>query len=232
MMPAMSPLMTEGTITRWKIKEGDAFAPGDVLLQIESDIAMIDVEAHSPGILGKILLPDGTTNVPVEQVIALVAKDMSELAILQSSSVPTLPSSDAVPAPSLPMKTITSPKHLDQVQLSLMSPRTPSLFEMHTMGYGFRSTHVGGPRGAAPRLDFKSVSEYRVNVPSCPSPRIQTQDCSTLITSGTASLPTSAIVQNSVPQVDNQAQIDGAAIRKMFSLQSANSIECFDELIY
>lgn len=75
-MPAMSPLMTEGTITRWKIKEGDAFAPGDVLLQIvhlfttcfriqllklllplqESDIAMIDVEAHSPGILGKILV--------------------------------------------------------------------------------------------------------------------------------------------------------------------------------
>lgn len=76
MMPAMSPLMTEGTITRWKIKEGDAFAPGDVLLQIvsirrifrgpvrlkglvclqESEIATIDVEAHSPGILGKILV--------------------------------------------------------------------------------------------------------------------------------------------------------------------------------
>ena len=76
MMPAMSPLMTEGTITRWKIKEGDAFAPGDVLLQIvtsftthfgpvklkllvhlqESEIATIDVEAHNPGILGKILV--------------------------------------------------------------------------------------------------------------------------------------------------------------------------------
>ena len=72
MMPAMSPLMTEGTITRWKKKEGEAFAAGDVLLQIvryyaflricanaalqESDIAMIDVEAHTPGILGKILV--------------------------------------------------------------------------------------------------------------------------------------------------------------------------------
>jgi hypothetical protein len=74
MMPAMSPLMTEGTITRWKIKEGDAFAPGDVLLQIvtgfttyfmvqsnwlhlqESEIATIDVEAHNPGILGRILV--------------------------------------------------------------------------------------------------------------------------------------------------------------------------------
>lgn len=74
MMPAMSPFMTEGTITRWKIREGEAFSVGDVLLQIvsdyvatcfkcliwsrlqESDIAMIDVEAQSAGILGKILV--------------------------------------------------------------------------------------------------------------------------------------------------------------------------------
>ncbi|KAG5649585.1 hypothetical protein H0H81_002999, partial [Sphagnurus paluster] len=55
MMPAMSPFMTAGTITRWKKKEGEAFAPGDVLLQIESGIAMVDVEAESAGILGKIL---------------------------------------------------------------------------------------------------------------------------------------------------------------------------------
>lgn len=85
MMPAMSPLMTEGTITRWKIKEGESFAPGDVLLQIviqiftyfigsiilkflvllqESEIATIDVEAHSPGILGKILVSDFSRLLP------------------------------------------------------------------------------------------------------------------------------------------------------------------------
>ena len=72
-MPAMSPLMNECSIAKWKKKEGEVFAPGDVLLQIvcaqydvipwpiyywikESDIAMIDVEAHSPGILGKIIV--------------------------------------------------------------------------------------------------------------------------------------------------------------------------------
>ncbi|KAF8810094.1 single hybrid motif-containing protein [Phlegmacium glaucopus] len=245
MMPAMSPLMTEGTITRWKIKEGEAFAPGDVLLQIESDIAMIDVEAHSPGILGKILLPDGTTNVPVEQVIALVAKDMSELAALQSSTTPTLTSFNTIPALNPLAGAITSPRQLDQFKLPLMSPRTPtlsprtpSLFEMHTMGYGFRNAHVGGPRGAAPRLDLKSVdaaSECRVDVPPCPSPRIQTQDRSMSINSGTASWPTSAKVRGSVAQVDDQAQIDGAAIRKIIVsnlfLQSANSIEYFDELV-
>jgi len=225
MMPAMSPLMTEGTITCWKIKEGDAFAPGDVLLQIESEIATIDVEAHSPGILGKILLPDGTTNVPVEQVIALVAKDLSELAALRR--FPTLPSFQTTPL--LSPRTINSPKHLDQINASLLLPRkapalssrTPSLFEMQTMGYGFRA-HIGCPHGVTPRIDsFKgevnvSSSEYRVEVPPCPSPRIQKHD--------------------SLPQVDDQVQIDGAAIRRMIvsnlSHQSASGTGYFDELVY
>jgi len=235
MMPAMSPLMTEGTITRWKIKEGEAFAPGDVLLQIESDIDMIDVEAHSPGILGKILLPDGTTNVPVEQVIALVAKDMTELAALQSSSTPRLLSFNTIPSPGPLSGTMASPRHLDQFKLPLMSPRTPTLspripFEMQTMGHGFRSSaHVGGPGGMTSRLD---ASEYHVDVPPCPSPRTQIQNPSSPL-----SWPTSATVQKSVtvPQVNDQAQIDGAAIRRMIvsnlALQSANSIECFDELV-
>jgi len=209
MMPAMSPLMTEGTITRWRIKEGDAFAPGDVLLEIESDFAKIDVEAHSPGILGKILLPDGTSNVPVEQVIALVVKDMSELAALQHLSTHSF---STIPAP--PIRSINSP---GQFMLPRTSARTPSLFEMQTMGCGFRGARVGG-RCGAPRLDFfpKSVEndapDHRVDVAPCCSSRIQKQDL----------------------HVDDQAQIDGAAIRRMIisKLQSASSMECFDELVH
>lgn len=246
MMPAMSPLMTEGTITRWKIKEGDAFAPGDVLLQIESEIATIDVEAHSPGILGKILLPDGTTNVPVEHVIALVAKDMSEFAALQRLSTPIQPSFHTNPPSSPLMRTTNSPKHFDQFNTSLLLPRmpalssrTPSLFEMQTMGYGFRGAHIGGcPHGVTLKsdssnskgaVDSAASSEYRVEVPPCPSPRIQTQDRST-------SWSTSTSVQKSLPQVDDQIQIDSAAIRRKIvsnlSLQSANGIEYFDELFH
>lgn len=225
MMPAMSPLMTEGTITRWKIKEGDAFAPGDVLLQIESEIATIDVEAHSPGILGKILLPDGTTNVPVEQVIALVAKDMSELAALQRLSTPALPSFHTTTP--LSPRTINSTKLLDHINASLLLPRkapplssrTPSLFEMQTMGYGFRG-HIGCPHGVTPRFDpFKGelhASSSECRVPPCPSPRIQKHD--------------------SLSQVDDQVQIDGAAIRRMIvsnlSHQSANGTGYFDELVH
>lgn len=56
LMPAMSPTMTEGSISEWKLKEGDSFAAGDVLLSIETDKASIDVEAQDDGIMGKILV--------------------------------------------------------------------------------------------------------------------------------------------------------------------------------
>jgi acetyl/propionyl-CoA carboxylase alpha subunit len=53
-MPALSPTMTEGSIASWKIKEGDSFSAGDVLLEIETDKAQMDVEAQDDGILAKI----------------------------------------------------------------------------------------------------------------------------------------------------------------------------------
>jgi acetyl/propionyl-CoA carboxylase alpha subunit len=55
-MPALSPTMTEGNIASWKIKEGDSFSAGDVLLEIETDKAQMDVEAQDDGILAKILV--------------------------------------------------------------------------------------------------------------------------------------------------------------------------------
>lgn len=55
-LPAMSPTMTEGTIHKWMLKEGDSFAAGDVLLELETDKAQIDVEASEDGILAKIIV--------------------------------------------------------------------------------------------------------------------------------------------------------------------------------
>jgi len=198
LMPAMSPLMTEGTITRWKKKEGEAFVVGDILLQIESDLYVVDVQAQRPGIMGKILMPDGTSNVPIEQVIALVAEDSNELGLLQPPSpmkLPTLSTSNfsTVPSPAT-SPSLVSPRHTMQFNLPLSSPRTPtmparrpSLFEMHTMGYSQRSLHIGGasPKalGSAPR----------------PSPGIQHQQesCAT---------PSSGSQET--------AQVDGATMRR------------------
>ncbi|MBV8535663.1 MAG: biotin/lipoyl-binding protein, partial [Alphaproteobacteria bacterium] len=70
LMPALSPTMTEGKIARWLKKEGDAVKSGDVLAEIETDKATMEVEAVDEGTLGEIVVPEGTEGVAVNAVIA------------------------------------------------------------------------------------------------------------------------------------------------------------------
>jgi len=70
LMPALSPTMTEGKLARWLKKPGDAIAPGDVIAEIETDKAMMEVEAIDEGTLGEIRVPEGTEGVAVNAVIA------------------------------------------------------------------------------------------------------------------------------------------------------------------
>ncbi|HEY4134240.1 MAG TPA: pyruvate dehydrogenase complex E1 component subunit beta [Alphaproteobacteria bacterium] len=72
LMPALSPTMTEGKIARWLKHEGDAVKSGEVLAEIETDKATMEVEAVDEGTLGKILVPEGSENVAVNQLIALI----------------------------------------------------------------------------------------------------------------------------------------------------------------
>ncbi|KAI1082308.1 hypothetical protein F5B20DRAFT_532932 [Whalleya microplaca] len=83
-MPALSPTMTEGNIASWKIKEGDSFSAGDVLLEIETDKASMDVEAQDDGVLMKIMLGDGSKGIQVGSRIGVLAEpgdDISQLKI-------------------------------------------------------------------------------------------------------------------------------------------------------
>ena len=70
LMPALSPTMTEGKIARWLKKVGDDVKAGDVIAEIETDKATMEVEAVDEGRLGKILIPEGTDNVAVNTPIA------------------------------------------------------------------------------------------------------------------------------------------------------------------
>ncbi len=79
LMPALSPTMTEGKIARWLKKEGDDVKAGDVLAEIETDKATMEVEAVDEGRLGKILIPEGTENVAVNTPIALLAEEGESL---------------------------------------------------------------------------------------------------------------------------------------------------------
>ncbi|CAE6463094.1 unnamed protein product [Rhizoctonia solani] len=99
LFPAMSPTMTEGGIASWKKKEGEPFSAGDILLEIasvfslyflivltpnqETDKATMDVEAQDDGVLGKIMVGDGTKNVSVGTLIALLAEEGDDISNLQ-----------------------------------------------------------------------------------------------------------------------------------------------------
>ena len=72
LMPALSPTMEQGRLSKWLKKEGDAVRSGDVLAEIETDKATMEVEAIDDGTLAKILVPDGTDNVAVNTPIAVI----------------------------------------------------------------------------------------------------------------------------------------------------------------
>ncbi|KAI9718317.1 MAG: pyridoxine biosynthesis protein [Chrysothrix sp. TS-e1954] len=79
----MSPTMTEGNIAAWKVKEGDTFSTGDVLLEIETDKAQMDVEAPEDGIVAKLMKADGSKGVKVGTRIAVLAEEGDDLATLE-----------------------------------------------------------------------------------------------------------------------------------------------------
>ncbi|PCJ99717.1 MAG: pyruvate dehydrogenase complex dihydrolipoamide acetyltransferase [Zetaproteobacteria bacterium] len=107
-MPALSPTMTDGTLSRWLKSEGDVVESGDVLCEIETDKATMEVEAVDEGVLGKILVAEGAENVPVNDVIAILleegetSNDLSDAPVVSPtpvvvSAAPTIV--DAVPMP-------------------------------------------------------------------------------------------------------------------------------------
>jgi len=75
LMPALSPTMTEGKLAKWTKKEGDKVKPGQVIAEIETDKATMEVEAVDEGTIGKILVPAGTEGVPVNKLIAVLLED-------------------------------------------------------------------------------------------------------------------------------------------------------------
>ena len=94
LMPALSPTMTEGTLARWLKKEGDTVRAGDVIAEIETDKATMEVEAVDEGVIGRLLVADGTEGVKVNQPIAILVEP--------GEAVPAdavAPASVAVPAP-------------------------------------------------------------------------------------------------------------------------------------
>ena len=88
LMPALSPTMTEGNIAGWMKKEGDTVSSGDLLCEIETDKATMEIEAVDDGTLGKIVTPDGAENVPVNAVIGVILEEGEDASALDNWEIP------------------------------------------------------------------------------------------------------------------------------------------------
>jgi pyruvate dehydrogenase E2 component (dihydrolipoamide acetyltransferase) len=88
LMPALSPTMTEGTLAKWHVKQGDQVAAGDVIAEIETDKATMEVEAVDEGRLARILVGEGTEGVPVNQVIAVLLEEGEDASMLEAGAAP------------------------------------------------------------------------------------------------------------------------------------------------
>jgi pyruvate dehydrogenase E2 component (dihydrolipoamide acetyltransferase) len=98
LMPALSPTMTEGTLARWLKKEGETVKAGDVIAEIETDKATMEVEAVDEGVLGRILVPDGTAGVKVNDPIAVLV-EAGEAVPAGAAASAAPPAAPAVTAP-------------------------------------------------------------------------------------------------------------------------------------
>jgi len=98
LMPALSPTMEQGKLAKWLKKEGDQVKPGDVLAEIETDKATMEVEAIDEGVLAKILVSDGTDNVAVNTPIAILAGEGEDVSTA-AAKAPSAPAPSSQPAP-------------------------------------------------------------------------------------------------------------------------------------
>ena len=112
LMPALSPTMEKGTLAKWLKKEGDPIKSGDVLAEIETDKATMEVEAVDEGVLAKIVVPAGSADVPVNEVIGLIAEEGEDVS---GAAAPKAAAPKPAPAKAATPEAATSSKADDKV---------------------------------------------------------------------------------------------------------------------
>ncbi len=192
LMPALSPTMTEGTLARWLKKEGDTVKAGDVIAEIETDKATMEVEAVDEGKLGRILVPGGTAGVKVNAPIAVILGEGEDVSMIKASSA-----SAAAPLPN------PSPQAGEGTKKTVAAapPSPASAGE----GRGGGAAATATPRIAATPLARRLAAEKSLSLSglqgSGPYGRIIKRDIDNAKTTSVA--PASALVTSGGPVVTN-----------------------------
>jgi len=162
-MPALSPTMEEGTLAKWLIKEGDMVSSGDLMAEIETDKATMEFEAVDEGALVKILIPEGTDNVKVGEVIAILAEDGEEISDIdvsvESATAPSETSKKSTETPSV-SSTPASPETSPSVTVSKSNRIKASPLARRIAaekGVNLANLVGSGPKGRIVKADVENV---------------------------------------------------------------------------
>ena len=162
LMPALSPTMEEGTLAKWLVKEGDTVASGDLIAEIETDKATMEFEAVDEGVIGKILVMDGTEAVKVNTPIAILLEDgesVEDISALTGagSSEPPLEaaSSPAVPAAASTVAPVQTEPRKDGARV-FASPLARRIAVQK--GLDLASLQGSGPHGRIVKRDVEAAS--------------------------------------------------------------------------
>ena len=164
LMPALSPTMTEGTLARWLKKEGETIRAGDVIAEIETDKATMEVEAVDEGVLGKILVADGTQGVKVNDPIAVLVASGEAVPAAAAPQAPPPPPSPApsAPAPAAPASAAPAaplpapaPNGHDAAPRSVASPLARRMALQAGLDLG--AITGSGPNGRIIRVDVEAA---------------------------------------------------------------------------
>ncbi len=124
LMPALSPTMTEGTLSKWLKKEGEVIKSGDILAEIETDKATMEYEATEDGILGKILIADGTENVKVNDLIAVMLEEGEDASSLDDIISGGVSVNSAKTTSNIASASVTSPVIISVADISYVGSPT------------------------------------------------------------------------------------------------------------
>jgi len=165
LMPALSPTMEEGTLAKWLVKEGDTVSSGDLLAEIETDKATMEFEAVDEGVIGKILIPEGSEGVKVNTAIAVLLEDGESAddigsaapapkAEAEPSATPdAAPAATAAPAAAAPAP--AAPKGADGTRI-FASPLARRIAA--NKGLDLANVTGSGPRGRIVKSDLEGLS--------------------------------------------------------------------------
>lgn len=221
LMPALSPTMTEGKLAQWLKAEGETVSAGDVIAEIETDKATMEVEAVDEGVLGKIVVAAGTDGVAVNSVIAVLLEDGEDLsdvdiAGLAAAAAPASPApAPAAPAPAAAPPVATPPAPVAAAQAA------PPAAAVAASGTRIFASPLARQIAADAGLDLGHVSG------SGPRGRIVKRDVEAAIASGVSAAvpaaPAAPVAVGAMPGMPDYIAIPNSMMRKTIARRLSES---------